>query len=248
MMKLRVIDFETTGTDKDKKAGKPVGIVEFGFTDVDGGTGGIPSYPVSDLVNCGLPIPPEARAVHHLSDADVANGITPDLAMQTLMAGMEPGDIFVAHHAAFERAFFSGGAFPWICTLQCARHIWPDAPGHSNQTLRYWLGVDEEVSWPEMAMPPHRAGPDAYVTAHILSHMLRERHPSVLIQLSNTPVLMKNVPFGQSAGQPWSSMDVGFLRWCLEPGRYFREDQREAILHTARHWLNQANLSGTPFA
>ena len=40
---------------------------------------------------------------------------------------------------------------------------------HSNQVLRYWLGLRLDA---DLAMPPHRAGPDAYVTAHLLLRMM----------------------------------------------------------------------------
>lgn len=246
-MKLRSVDFESTDKPERRQKGTPVGLCEIGYTDVDGATGSV-SKPYSALVNCGVPIAPEARGIHHISDEDVAGAITPDAALAILLEGMEPGDVFVAHNAQFEKSFFSGGVFPWICTLQCARHLWPDSPGHSNQTLRYWLGVDEEFQWPEQAMPPHRAGPDSYVTAHILSRMVKEKHPSALIQLTNTPILMKTVPFGIHEGKPWETMEIGYLQWCLDPQRTFRADQKEMILHTARHWLNKLTMSGTPFA
>lgn len=246
-MKLRVIDFETTGTDGDRREGKPVGIVEIGFTDIDVPRRAV-CRPYSALVSSGVCIPPEARAVHHISEEDAAGGITPDRALWTLMDGMEIGDIFVAHNAKFEQAFFSGGSHQWICTLQCARHLWQDAPGHSNQVLRYWLGVDGDAEWPDLLMPPHRAGPDSYVTALIVYRMILEQSPQHLIQLTNTPVLMKDVPFGKYEGRPWAEMDAGYLRWCLEPARTFRPDLKDAITYTARHWLTKANLSGTPFA
>lgn len=246
-MKMRVIDFETTGFVEDIKKGKPVVICEIGMVDVDAGTGHI-SRPFSHLVNCGHPIPPQARAIHHISTEDIASGINPTQAMAKLMEGMEPGDVFVAHNYRFEQAFFGGGSHAWVCTMHCAKHLYPDAPGYGNQTLRYWLGFDSELEWPELAMPAHRAGPDAYVTAHILAGMLRDASVSRLIQLTHTPVLMVNVPFGKHEGRPWSEMDEGYLRWILDPARDFRPDQKDTILHTARHWLNQSNLSGTPFA
>ncbi len=43
-----------------------------------------------------------------------------------------------------------------------AMHVWPDAPRHSNQVLRYWRNLVLDNA---LAMLPHRAGPDAWVTA-----------------------------------------------------------------------------------
>ena len=242
-MKIRSVDFETTDRVEEKAKGKPVGIIEIGWTDIDGNTGEV-SKPESRLVNPGLSIAPEARAVHHISEAMLVDAMYPDEALAILMAGMEPGDLFCAHNASFEKTFFSGGVCAWICTMICAKHLWDEAPGYSNQTLRYWLNLEDEFKWPDLTMPPHRAGPDSYVTAHILSRMIILKHPSSLIQLTNTPVLQKLVRFGQNYGQLWSDMDRGFLNWCVNDARHIDPEAK----HTARHWLNQHTLAGTPFA
>lgn len=232
-MKVRVVDFETT--DKPKP-GRTIEIVEFGFTDVviDVGI----SAPVSGLVNPGMPISPEARGVHHISDTMAAAGCHPSEVRATLMVGMEAGDLFAAHSAEFERALFPGYPFDWICTLTCAKHLLPDAPGFGNQTLRYWLDLDTEFSCPGWAMPPHRAGPDTYVTAHLLRHLLRlAPDPSHLVELTKTPVLLREVPFKNHEGKLWSDLDTGFLEWVLAPGK--KEPMKPDVLHTARYWLNQ---------
>lgn len=238
-MKIRIIDFETTGQAEDKKKGKPVGICEIGWTDVD--DDGKVSRPQSRLVNPGMPVPPEARAVHHLSDDMLSTAITPDAACAILMEDMEAGDMFGAHQADFERTFFGGGSHAWICTMKCAKHLWEDAPGFSNQTLRYHLGVDADFQWPELAMPPHRAGPDSYVTAHIFARLSLAAHPTRLVELTNTPVLQKKVGFSKHAGHLWSDMDRGFLEWVLD------KDFDAEVKHTARHWLNRMNRPSNPF-
>lgn len=240
-MKIRVLDFETTDQAEEKRRGKSVGVCEIGWTDV--GHDGLISRPQSALVNPGMPIPPQARAIHHLSDADVASAIDFGAAARMLMDGMEPGDMFAAHNAEFERTFFGGGPIPWICTLKCAKHLIEDAPSYSNQALRYHLSVDGEFEWPDLAMPPHRAGPDTYVTAHILVRLMKEAHPNRLVELTLTPTLQKLVGFGEKhRGSLWSEMDEGFLRWVLD------KDFDEETKHTARHWLNKKRVrSDNPF-
>jgi exodeoxyribonuclease X len=229
-MKLRVIDFESTGTPEDRDRGERVGIVEIGYTDVTDQLEIGPTF--TALVNPNIPIPPVARAIHHISDADVADAMNYMQACQILMKGMEPGDVFVAHNSAFERNFFGGGTHDWICTMRCARHVWEDAPGFSNQVLRYWLDVDSEFAQPELAMPPHRAGPDTYVTAHILTRLLLERSPDDLIQLTKTLPLVKIVPFsGEHKGKLFSELDEGMLEWITN------KDFSPEIMNTARHWL-----------
>ncbi|MDR6954188.1 exodeoxyribonuclease X [Ancylobacter sp. 3268] len=241
-MKIRVVDFETTGmVGKDE----PVGIVEAGWTDVLLG-GSMPhiTRPSFLMVNPGIPVMPEARAAHHLTDDEIAGGVSPEDAHAFLYTGMELGDVFAAHHAKFDRALFSGDPFPWICTMVCAKHLWPDMPSYGNQALRYRLGIDKGFVWPELAMPPHRAGPDTYVTAHILGRMLSTTPAARLVELTTTPVLLKTVPFGKYEGQLWSDMDRGYLEWVVDPKREFKQE----VVDTANHWLRRLSQYRDPFA
>ena len=64
-MTLRCIDIETTGTDPATDA-----IVEIASVDLQR-DGTITNQRVT-LVSPGIPVPPEASAVHHLIDADLA--------------------------------------------------------------------------------------------------------------------------------------------------------------------------------
>ncbi|WP_267550308.1 putative quorum-sensing-regulated virulence factor [Rhizobium rhizogenes] len=234
MQKIRVVDFETTGFPEDAVRG----ICEVGYSDLsaDWKVGVTTSF----LVNPGHPIPPQTRAIHHISDADVVNSVSQDVALRTLMLGTGPGDAFAAHNSKFEQAFFAGGGFPWICTMQCAKHLFPDAPGYSNQTLRYWLGLDNHID-SALAMPPHRAGPDTYVTAHILSRLILTAGgadyvmgPSVqkLITLSTMPVLLRDVPFGKHKGAKWADLPWDYLNWVANKSDLGADEK-----HTARHHL-----------
>lgn len=226
MQKIRVIDFETSGMPED-----PVrAICEVGFTDLTA------DWKISEttsfLVNPGHPIPPQTRAVHHISDADVAGAVSPDIALRTLMDGMGEEDIFAAHNAKFEQAFFGGGGRRWICTMQCAKHVFTNPPGHSNQTLRYWLGIDEEFEDADRAMPPHRAGPDTYVTAHILRRLVVAKNVSELVRLTTEPVVLRDVTFGKHRGAKWADLPWDYLNWVATKSDLGADEK-----HTARHYL-----------
>ncbi|MBO6858336.1 exonuclease domain-containing protein [Roseibium sp.] len=225
-MKIRVIDFETTGTPDDEVKA----ICEVGYTDLTDDW--VVHDPVGFLVNPGHPIPPETRAVHHISDADVADAVTPTHALKVLMDGMVDGDAFAAHNAAFEQAFFGGGNYPWICTYKCAQHLFPDAPRHTNQVLRYWLGGLNDQLDQSKAMPPHRAAPDSYVTAHILSRLVFASNVPELIRLTTAPVLLKKVTFGKHRGSLWQNLPADYLQWIA-----YKSDLGPDEKHTARHYL-----------
>ncbi len=234
-MRIRVIDFEATDDDKAKASGRPVGICEFGYTDVViGPLGSLRIEPtVSSLINPNVPMSIEALAVHHITPSELEGAPPPDYAVRSLMGGLESRDMFAAHNAEFERLFFAGGSHRWICTYRSARLLLPDVPRHSNQYLRYHLGVDKNFHDPTAAMPPHRAGPDSYVTAHILVELLRMADPERLASITSDPILLETVPFGQNKGKPWSVVNRSYLEWVIN------QDFDRDIKHTARHWLNK---------
>jgi exodeoxyribonuclease X len=226
-MLLRVTDFETTGVPPD------AAICQIGWTDVGVVNGRIKiGVPTAMFINPGRPIPPEARAVHHIRDKDVAEAPTVDAGFLKLM-DFRP-DAFVAHNAKFEREFFAGSDIPWICTRKVAMRIWPDAPNHQNQTLRYWLGVDEDVDFDRNnAMPPHRAGPDTYITAFILARAILKATVDDMIRWTNEPSILPGaIHFGKHKGTPWPQVDPSYLQWMVN-----QADMDEDARYTARYWL-----------
>lgn len=144
---------------------------------------------------------------------------------------MAEADIYCAHNIKMERHFFSGGDHRWICTYRCAVAIWPDFESHTNQGVRYHLGIDLVK---ELAEPPHRALPDAYVTAHILLECLEHRSLQELIDITAKPILLKRIGFGKHRGTTFEELaktQLGYLKWML--GQDFDED----IKFTIKHWL-----------
>ncbi len=201
---VRVIDFETTGTEP------PAQVCEVGICDLSLDDRSI-SAPLSWL--CGVnAMPPEVRAVHHISLADCAGAIPFDAAR--LLA---PDLVAIAaHNAEFETKFFAP-TVPVICTYKAALRVWPSAPSHSNGALRYWL-EDQGLIAPDhsLTQPTHRAGPDAYVTAHVLLALLNAGATGRdMIAWTKEPRLLPTCPIGKFRGKPWSEVEAGFLGWML---------------------------------
>ncbi len=237
-MILRCIDFETTGLP-DSEDG--AAICEIGWCDVEALTGNPTRNSVratvlhggACLVDPDRPIPPEARAVHHISDKAVRGADNPDNALRALTEKGTPA-YFAAHNAKFEQAFFDGGPTPWICTYKIALRLWPDAPAHGNQVLRYRLGLDDLD--PDRAMPPHRAGPDAYVAAHILARALHEGRASIddMARWSSGPPLLPRIMFGKHRGARWQDVPPDYLAWIAD-----KSDLDADIKANARHHLKR---------
>ncbi len=205
MTMIRVIDFETSGTDPP--GGK---VCEVGICDLDLTTRKV-LLPRSWL--CGVDaMPPEVRAVHHISLSECAD-----------RPPFDPADMFseglgavAAHNAEFETKFFDS-PLPVICTYKAALRVWPDAPSHSNGALRYWLEDAGKIA-PDHALtqPAHRAGPDAYVTAHILLALFDAGATGRdMAQWTKEPRLLPTCPLGKFRGVPWSEVEAGFLGWML---------------------------------
>lgn len=134
----------------------------------------------SYYIDPGAPIPPEISAIHHVIDHDVIGAPAWESApaiinsySSRLLGADETGvprrfDYVVMHNSRFDEQWITPevtGGLPVIDTLRVARELWPDAPAHSNQVLRYWLAATGRMHAPhggvdrKYADMAHRAGP-----------------------------------------------------------------------------------------
>lgn len=228
---FRVID--TEGTDREPTRSR---VCEVAWRDVDFQGRGRGMW-FECLIDPGVPIPPSASAVHHLTDADVAG--KPRLAdIEHITALPGPG-AYVAHGASYDRTVLGLQDWPWICTHRLAKHLWPEVENHSNQEIRYTLRL--AVDLPKDT-PHHRAGADVAVTAAILVAGLPlalERWPSIvtvqdLIDRIEAPALLLKIPFKTSGGQLFEHATTDHLEWIVRTGA-----GGEDCVFTAQHWLQQ---------
>lgn len=220
---FRVIDTETTGLEPETAA-----ICEVAFQDM------LPDGEMLErfqtLIDPLMPIPPEASAVHHLTDDDVRGKpmwetIKPRcIASATMIEGetltetFQP--VYVAHNAEFD-AKFTKIPGRWLCTHRLAKHLWPDAPGHGNEVLRYWLKLEVDTVKDAAS---HRAVNDVMVTVALLKRALveiRERWKDVetidqLIRKVSGPCLLKIVPFKSANGVEFKYAEWSLLRWIVD--------------------------------
>lgn len=210
---VRVIDLETTGSRPPADA-----VVELGWQDVafDGHRWHVTDSRGAVLVDPQRPIPSRTQAVHHITDEDVAGQALWEQAAPPVLAA--PGIVaLAAHRVEFERRWCVDaltGGLPWVCTYKCALRLWPGLPSHSNQGMRYErrpAGLDRALG-----LPAHRAGPDAYVTAHHLRDQLDEAGLEQLLAWSAEPALLVRVPFGPYRGRAWRDLDDDALHAVLD--------------------------------
>jgi exodeoxyribonuclease X len=232
-MSVRCIDIETTGVDPAGDA-----IIEIASVDVQ--RDGTIANAQETLVCPPVPVPAEASAVHHLIDADLAGAPL----LEDVIDRFKGADAYVAHNCAFERSFLDRylGEATWICTYKCALRVWPDLGSHSNQALRYHLGLVNPLGIDRTTLVAHRARADAIVTAAIFVELLKHARWSELVHWSREPALLSVFGFGKHRGERFDSVPPDYLRWIAEGAN----DLREEIRFSARHWLQQRHGSAPP--
>jgi exodeoxyribonuclease X len=204
------------------------------------------------LVDPDREVPPEASAVHHITGAMCEDapllGDAVDACRQGCFEGWPGGgdparppppewpDYGAAHNLKFDAGFLPElRGRPAICTWRCALHLWPEAPGHSNQVLRYWLNLQpsphlsEDAAYYPRAANPHSALYDAYVTAALLGRMLQDHTPEQLVELTGTPVVQTKIRFGKHRNERWTELPTDYLRWMGRQG-----DWDEDAAHTLK--------------
>lgn len=230
-MIIRCIDFETTGipTDADRHAIVEIGVCDVYVEDIDRAIN--VKAPRSVLCNPGRPIPHEAMAVHHITDAMVAT------ATGNGASFIGNADYFAAHNADYEDQFFRVPG-PLICTWKVSLRIWPDAPSHSLQFLRYHLDLPVDGA---LAEPPHRAGPDAYLCALLMERIIEENKCSFddMVRWSSGHALLPRCPLTKHKGKKWDEVPTDYLEWIV----FKSVDMDAAIKANAKHHLSKRGAS-----
>ena len=168
---LVVVDFETTGRDSQTDRVIEVGLVTF--------EKGTVSSRESLLVNPGIAVPEESRAVHGITDEELAGA--PDFAsVMPRVLDLLQGKLPVAYNASFDRGFLleeirraapegmTPGDMPpaardevvWIDPLVWAREILKELKSRRLGDVTKHLGVPLEQA--------HRAAGDAEATGRVL--------------------------------------------------------------------------------
>jgi exodeoxyribonuclease X len=221
------IDFETT--DKDPKIAHALEVALYG-----------PDCDYTVLIKPPIVIPVETSAIHHITDEDVAFARDWDSAKGGLRILVDSMDtkILVAHNAEYEQGILKDGFedVQWVCTYKIALRLWPDAPNHKNETLRYFLGLPNLGRF--HAQMAHSAHHDTVVTYGILQEALKQESIDTLIKWSSEPKAFPKIPFGKHAGSKWDAIPADYLQWVCK-----QVDMDKDIVHCARGELDRRRMA-----
>jgi exodeoxyribonuclease X len=237
MTVIRVVDLETTGLASTDQ------VCEVAYCDVVSQKTDDQGNPIawtvvegsSTFLSITGEMPPEVSAVHHIIAEDLVGApLLGEIAPIIFQSPTNRPFYLAAHNCKFERQFLTPeftGNVRWICTYKAACRIWPDAPSHANQVLRYWRKPEGLVR--EKAGAAHRAFGDAYVTAYLLRDLLEFQTVEKLVEWSDEPVILTTVSFGKHQGKSWTEVPSDYLEWML--AQDFDEDR----VHTAKYHLDK---------
>lgn len=181
------------------------------------------------LVNPKCPIPPDATAIHHITNEMVAS--CPDFASigQEFIQFCEGDVVLIAHNndgfdmhflrQEFSRHGITMPSWRFFDTLKWARRYRPDLPRHTLQFLR------EIYSIP--ANNAHRALDDVVVLHQIFTHMTDDLPIDVILSLVNKPKEIIHMPFGKHQGQPLKSIPKDYVLWLASSGAFDKPENLE---------------------
>ncbi len=249
MQKLIFFDTETTGnTEKDF-------LCQIAYkTDGENFTG---------LYKPPIKIPPEASAVHHITNKMVAdkpsfNESGDQKKIKTLFENKN--SVVIAHNAPFDLMIIKKeNIIPtnFICTLRMARHLDPEGKidRYNLQYLRYFLEIEIDAT-------AHDALGDVLVLEQLFERLKQKMQEEIkkdplalkgtppsqggedpviqkMIEISSHPSLLRSFNFGKHMGKKIEDVlktDRGYLEW-LYGEKIKGEAPDEDWIYTLRHYL-----------
>ena len=212
------IDLEMTGLDPMKDR-----IIEIAAYD-----------PVQDrtfesLINPGCPIPPEASAIHKITDEMVKEAPSFGEVAKKFTDFCSEEVVLIAHNNdSFDKPFIKNEfernnvpfpSWPFIDSLKFSRKYRPDLPRHSLQHLREYHGIE--------ANNAHRALDDVIILHQVFSLMIDDLTMDTIIELMAQKQTLRHMPFGKHRGTPLKEMPPGYVRWLHENGALGKPDNEE---------------------
>ncbi len=238
--KYIILDTETTGTNEQDR------VIQLGYIVL--GTQPIEVH--NEFCSCDTPISYGAMEVHGITEEMIEGKPTckETTAYKRLLELNTPQNYMIIHNAPFDLGMLEKEGFNTqmkvIDTLRVAKHIFEDEEAHRLQYFRYKMGLykseQKEADALGIEVKAHDAIGDVLVLKLFLSKLkdaVASKFPDEnpvekMVDLTNTPILIKTFRFGKYKGktlQEVASSDAGYLRWMLTGMENLDEDMKYSI-------------------
>lgn len=185
-------------------------------------------------------IPPEASAVHHITNKMVADKpvFKESKEYKKIKELFEDADtIVVAHNALFDLAMLKKeGIEPkkFICTLRVARHLDREEKftGYRLQYLRYAMDIEVDAT-------AHDALGDVLILEKLFERQSAALPLESMVEISSHPSLLTTFRFGKYNGKRVEDVcqtDRGYLEWLLAQ-KLQNESGEEDWIYTLKYYL-----------
>ncbi len=231
------IDVETTGVGAKDRLCSIGMIIENGTSRVH-----------AELIAPGRKVPPEAMAIHHITNEMLENApaFEASEAAKLLASVNAPDTVLVGHNLAFDLQMLYKEGVTWrggmIDTLKAAKHLLGgEIDRFSLQYLRYELRLyrTERTAAEALGIEirPHHALSDALHTKLLHRALNEMADDERLMELTNEQALMHKLTFGKYAGkyiEDIARRDPRYLEWMLASLTDLDADLQYSIEHYLR--------------
>jgi|WetSurMetagenome_2_1015567.scaffolds.fasta_scaffold00514_23 exodeoxyribonuclease X len=225
-IRVLYLDTETTGADPSTADLCEVGAVLTGYAGLQAGGSQVQEF--SSLVRPTDLIPPEASAVHHITNSMVSGAPAAKQLEAALKPLVDAADVICAHNSPFDipilkrtmpRSFGHLKDARVLDSLRLARHAWPDLPSHALQALRYRFGLGDDIGG-----DAHRALFDAHLVRELVEFVVASKAVECatweeLLEYARSPLDVTTFTFGKYRGslvEDIVAQDADYVRWLLQ--------------------------------
>ncbi len=212
-------DTETTGVRTDKDL-----IIEIAAFDPERGQS------FESFINPKVPIPPEASAIHKITDDMVQDAPDFETVGREFLEFCGEEACLIAHNNdRFDKLILgsegarNGIEWPksWIHldSLLWARRYRPDLPRHSLQFLREHFQIE--------ANNAHRALDDVVILHKVFDILVGDLSTEKIIELMLAPKKMTHMPFGKHRGSLISEVPKNYVAWLAKSGALEKSENEE---------------------
>lgn len=181
------------------------------------------------LINPGSPIPPEASAVHKITDVMVKDAPSFAEVGKKFIEFCSGDVVLIAHNNdsfdyhflknEFARHSLQMPSWKFFDTLKWARRYRPDLPRHSLQFLREVYQIPENNA--------HRALDDVLVLYQVYTHLTDDIHIEIAHELLNKPRALQHMPFGKYQGKPLKEIPRDYVQWMNTSGAFTKPENQD---------------------